>query len=159
MLAACMVSGRGRNQIARCHSHSTQQIKDCCRASFEPRPLLLQSLLIEELDPAERDGGGGPGNLLLVGQIEKVLAQLFIAELVRTTVVMLGQLPHGPCVSPPPVLAESPRNCISSIIRCCNGVMAVSFRGGKMLTLCRESIMVLPGRNTAAIGRLKKGKV
>ena len=49
--------------------------------------------------PAERDGGRGPGQLLLVSQIEKVLAQLFIAELFRAALVMLGQLPDGPRVS------------------------------------------------------------
>ena len=62
-------------------------------------PGLLQGLLIEELDAAERDGGSRPGNLLLVSQIEKVLAQLFIAELVGAAVIMLGQLPDGASVS------------------------------------------------------------
>jgi hypothetical protein len=47
-------------------------------------PLLLQRLLVKELDATERDGGRGPGYL------EKVLAQVFIAELVRAAVVMLG---------------------------------------------------------------------
>ena len=56
-------------------------------------------MLIEELNATERDGGRGPGNLLLVGQIEKVLAQVFIAELVRPALVMLGQLPNGAGVS------------------------------------------------------------
>jgi len=53
------------------------------RRAAEPRqggPGLLQRLLIKDLNPTERDGGRGPGNLLLIGQIEKVLAQVFVAE-------------------------------------------------------------------------------
>ena len=61
--------------------------------------MLLQGLFVEELDAAERDGGRGPGKLLLVGEIEKVLAQLFLAELVRAAVIILGQLPDGARVS------------------------------------------------------------
>jgi len=37
--------------------------------------------------------------LLFVSQIEKILAQLLIAELVGTAVIMLGQLPDGAGVS------------------------------------------------------------
>jgi len=47
-------------------------------------------LFIEELDATERDRGGGPSNLLFIGQIEKVLTQLFIAELVRAELIILG---------------------------------------------------------------------
>ncbi len=60
---------------------------------------MFQGLLIEELEATEGDGGGGPGQFLLVSQIEKVLAQVFIAELLRAAVVMLGQLPDGAAVS------------------------------------------------------------
>jgi hypothetical protein len=56
-------------------------------------------LLVEELDAAESDGRSGPGNLLLVSQVEKVLAQVLIAELVGPALIMLGQLPDGPGVS------------------------------------------------------------
>ena len=61
--------------------------------------MLLQGLFVEELDAAERDGGRGPGKLLLVGEIEKVLAQFFLAELIGTAAVILGQLPDGARVS------------------------------------------------------------
>ena len=61
--------------------------------------MLLQGLFVEELDAAEGDGGRGPGYLLFISQIEKVLAQLFLAQLIRAAAVMLGQLPDGPCVS------------------------------------------------------------
>ena len=60
---------------------------------------MLQGLFIEELDATERDRGGGPSNLLFIGQIEKVLTQLFIAELVRAELIILGQLPDGARVS------------------------------------------------------------
>ena len=48
----------------------------------------LERLLVEELDAAQRDGGGGAGDLLLVRQVEQVLAQILLAELVRTGVVI-----------------------------------------------------------------------
>ena len=40
---------------------------------------MFQGLLIEELDAAEGDGGGGASKFLFVSEIEKVAAQFFLA--------------------------------------------------------------------------------
>jgi hypothetical protein len=64
-------------------------------------------VLIEELDPAQRNGGGGAGDLLLVGQVEEILAKLLPGQSVRTGVVMLGQLPDSGHVA---LLGSLPRS-------------------------------------------------
>ena len=61
---------------------------------LERAPVLMQRVLVEELDCAQRDGGGGASDLLLVGEVQKVLAQILLAELVGAPVVMCCQLPH-----------------------------------------------------------------
>jgi hypothetical protein len=80
------------------------------------------------------EGSSWKGNLsrsqfLLVSQVEKVPAQFFITELGRTAMVVGRQLPNGARVSLR-VLAESPRNCISSSIRCRNGDPGSRSHGG-----------------------------
>ena len=80
------------------------------RGAHEPerRPGLLQRLLVQEPDRTERDGGGGARDLLLVGQVQEVLAQLLLGQVRRTGVDMLGELADsgdvallGPCGQPP----------------------------------------------------------
>jgi len=73
----------------------------------ERRPGLVQRLLVQESDRAQRDGGGRPSDLLLVRQVQEVLAQLLLGELRRAGVEMLGELadggdvaPLGPCGQP-----------------------------------------------------------
>jgi hypothetical protein len=63
------------------------------------RPILVDRLFEEELDPAQRDRRRGAGDLLLVGQIQKVLAQLLLAQLIRTPMEMSGQLGHRPDIA------------------------------------------------------------
>ena len=58
-------------------------------------PWALKRLLVEELDPAQGDGSGGAGGLLLVGQVQKVVAEMFPGELVRTGAIVFGQLADG----------------------------------------------------------------
>jgi hypothetical protein len=51
-----------------------------------------------------------------MGQAEKVLAQVFLRELVRAAIIRLREPPHSIHVTLM-VLEESHLNCISSIIR------------------------------------------
>jgi hypothetical protein len=71
-------------------------------------PLLAQGLFVKELDPAQSDGRGGAGHLLDVGQVQKVPAEVLLAELVGAAPVVLGELADrgdvallGPCGVPP----------------------------------------------------------
>src|SRR5206468_1652617 len=59
------------------------------------RPVTAQSALEEELDPAQRDGEAGTGEVLHVGQVEEVLPQLFFGNPVRRPVEMRGELTDG----------------------------------------------------------------
>lgn len=49
---------------------------------IEDLPLPAQRPLVEELDAAQRDGEAGSGEVLDVGEVEEVLAQLVLPELV-----------------------------------------------------------------------------
>jgi len=62
---------------------------------LEHGPSALQGLFVEELGAARRDGGGGAGHLLVVGQVEGVLAQMLLGQLVRAGVKVLRQLADG----------------------------------------------------------------
>ena len=71
----------------------------------------LQRLLVEEPDAAQRDGGRGAGDLLVVRQVQEVLAQLLLSEAIGAGVKMLGELTDGgdvallgPCGQPPELL-------------------------------------------------------
>lgn len=57
----------------------------------EHGPGPLQCLLIEEFDGAESNGGVGARDLALVGEEKKVLADLFLGQLIRRLPVMSGQ--------------------------------------------------------------------
>src|SRR5438034_10961526 len=48
-------------------------------------PVLPESLLVEKLDSTQCNRGGGAGDLLLVGQEEKVLAQILLGEIGRAS--------------------------------------------------------------------------
>jgi hypothetical protein len=67
------------------------------RGPHEPerRPRLVQRLLVQEADRAQRDRGGRPRDVLLVRQVQEVLAQLLFGEVRRAGVEMLGELADG----------------------------------------------------------------
>jgi hypothetical protein len=67
------------------------------RGPHEPErgPVALQRVLVEELDPAQGNGGGGAGHLLLGGQVQEVPAQILLAEAVGAGMVMGGELADG----------------------------------------------------------------
>jgi hypothetical protein len=56
---------------------------------IEERPVVLQRLLVEELDPAQGDGKGGPGQLLDLDEVQEVASQLLLRDLVRRPATML----------------------------------------------------------------------
>src|SRR5213595_390677 len=58
-------------------------------------PVLPESLLVEKLDSAQCNRSRGAGDLLLVGQVEKVLAKVLLGEQVRAPVIMFGELANG----------------------------------------------------------------
>src|SRR5208282_3443088 len=61
----------------------------------EHRPGTLQRVLIEEFYGAESNGGIGARDLALVGEEEKVLANLFLGQLIGRLPVMSGQYFYG----------------------------------------------------------------
>src|SRR2546428_6286968 len=61
----------------------------------ERRPLPPERLLEEEPNPAQRDRRRRARDLLLVGQIQEVLAQIFLRELVGAPVIVLRELADG----------------------------------------------------------------
>jgi hypothetical protein len=54
--------------------------------------VLLEGVFVEELDPTERDGGGGAGHLLLVSEVEEVLAQVLLAQPIGAGVEVGGKV-------------------------------------------------------------------
>jgi hypothetical protein len=62
---------------------------------LEQLPLAAQRALVEELDAAEGDGETGRGEVLDVGEVEEVLAELVLPELVGGPVEVCGQLADG----------------------------------------------------------------
>jgi hypothetical protein len=61
----------------------------------EERPRALQGTLREEPDAIEVDAEGPLGDLLVIEQIQKVLAEFLFAELVRRASVVWRQLAHS----------------------------------------------------------------
>ena len=61
----------------------------------EERPRALQGTLREEPDAIEVDAESTLGDLLVIEQIQKVLAEFLCAELVRRVSVVLRQLAHS----------------------------------------------------------------
>ncbi len=57
----------------------------------EHRPGALQRMLIEEFDGAQSDGDVGAREFALIGEVEKVLANLLLSELIGRLPVMSGQ--------------------------------------------------------------------
>jgi hypothetical protein len=55
----------------------------------------LQGVLVEELQAAQRDGGAAARPVFDVFDVEKVLAEFFVANLVGGLVIMLGELADG----------------------------------------------------------------
>jgi hypothetical protein len=66
----------------------------------EHRPGTLERVLIEEFYGAESNGGVGARDLALVGEEEKVLANLFLGELIGWSPVMSGQQFYGRDINP-----------------------------------------------------------
>ena len=56
---------------------------------------MVQRLLVQEPDRAQRDRGGRPRDLLLVRQVQEVLAQLLLGESIGASVEMVGELTDG----------------------------------------------------------------
>ena len=61
----------------------------------ERRPLPTERLLEEEPNPAQRDRRRRARDLLLVGQVQEVLAQVLLGQLVWAPVIVLRELAHG----------------------------------------------------------------
>ncbi len=58
-------------------------------------PLAAQAALVEELDAAQRDGETGPGEVLDIGEVEEVLAEIVLGEPIGRRVEVSGELPDG----------------------------------------------------------------
>jgi len=74
----------------------------------ERRPLPVERLLEEEPNPAQGDRRRRASDLLVVGQVQEVLAQVLLRQQVGTSVIVLCELAHGrevaalgPCGEPP----------------------------------------------------------
>jgi hypothetical protein len=52
-------------------------------------------VLEKKLDPAQGNRRRCSGDLLLVGEVQKILAQVFLAELIWAPMMVRGQLTHG----------------------------------------------------------------
>ena len=63
------------------------------------RPVALEHLLEEKLDPAQRDRGRGPRQPLLVAQIQEVVAQLLVVHLAGALPAPARQPPHRPHIA------------------------------------------------------------
>src|SRR5947199_239364 len=61
----------------------------------ERRPLPAKRLLEEEPNPAQRDRRRRARDLLLVGQVQKVPAQILLGQLVGAPMIVLRQLPDA----------------------------------------------------------------
>ena len=70
----------------------------------------MESVLVEELQATQGDGGAAARPVFDVLDEEKVLPQFFVADLIRRLVIMLGEL------------ADMPRSCRFSIMRCWSGL-------------------------------------
>jgi hypothetical protein len=62
---------------------------------FQREPLAAQRLLEQKLHPTQRNRRCGTGNLLLTCEIQKILAQVLLIELIRTSMKVPRQLPDG----------------------------------------------------------------
>jgi hypothetical protein len=82
----------------------------------ERRPFPAQRLLEEETNPAQGDRRRRACDLLLVGQVQEVPAQILLAELVGPAVMMCCQLPYRVHVAFLRACRQSP-SCMSSIMR------------------------------------------
>jgi hypothetical protein len=94
------------------HLVPTQHHRQLVRAgrAHEPkrRPLSTQGLFEEEPDATQGDRRRGAGHLLLIRQVQEVLAQLLLGQATRRGVEMVGELANGsdvallrPCGQPP----------------------------------------------------------
>ncbi len=72
-----------------------------------PRP--AKGLFEEEPDPAQGDRRRRARDLLLVRQVQEVLPQVVFGDLVRTSVVMVGELTHGVHVAALRPCGEAPQ--------------------------------------------------
>jgi hypothetical protein len=53
---------------------------------------VTQGALVEELDAAQRDGEAGPGEVLDVGEVQEVLAEIVLGEAIGGPVEVPGEL-------------------------------------------------------------------
>ena len=63
-------------------------------------PVLLDGMLKKELDATKGNGAGGSGIFPDILQVEKVLAKLFLCDLIGRFMVVLGKHAHCPDVHP-----------------------------------------------------------
>ena len=87
---------------------------------LEELPLPAQRALVEELDPAQRDGETRGGEVLNVREVEEVLAELVFPEPVGRSVEVGGELVDGANVGLLRALGETvelacPRACVGGV--------------------------------------------
>ena len=82
------------------HFFATQEDRELLLAwgahKGQRRPCALAGRLVEELDPAQCDGTGGAGRVVVIFEREAGITQCFRGALVRGRVGMVGQVAHGP---------------------------------------------------------------
>jgi len=61
----------------------------------ERRELSVQRLLVEKLDPADRDGRGGSRVLLDILDVQEILSKFFLADEVGGLVIVISELPDN----------------------------------------------------------------
>ena len=75
--------------------HDGQAVFAVGAHQLERGPLPPERVMVDELDGAQRDRECAGIRLLVVFEVEKVLAQFFFADAVGRLAVVLRQLPHG----------------------------------------------------------------
>lgn len=74
----------------------------------ESREVFVESVLEEEPDAAQGDGGGAAQVMLDIPEIEEILSQLILGDRSRGFVKVLRELAHGPDVAFLSAFGEAP---------------------------------------------------